>query len=257
MNHLFVIPMAGESRRFREAGYEVPKYMLPLDSETVLTWSLRSFSYYFDSSSFLIIYRDSPGVAEFVRRECERLRMRDVRFAALDRPTSGQAETVMRGLDQISVPCSRRITIFNIDTARPNYRLPDNKDFDISDSRHGGFLEVFEGAGNNWSFVRPEPGKPGITAETSEKRPLSNLCCTGIYGFASAGLFRFAYDNPPAALGEAERKERYVAPLYNTLIRNGHVIRYTTVRRDQVIFCGVPVEYEALIKANGALPSGI
>ena len=28
---MIVIPMAGESRRFREAGYDQPKYMLPLD----------------------------------------------------------------------------------------------------------------------------------------------------------------------------------------------------------------------------------
>ena len=39
-----IIPMAGESSRFFNAGYTVPKYMLPLGSETVFDKAIKSLA---------------------------------------------------------------------------------------------------------------------------------------------------------------------------------------------------------------------
>ncbi len=40
-------------------------------------------------------------------------------------------------------------------------------------------------------------------------------------------------------------RELYVAPLYNLLIREGRDIRHHLIGGDEVIFCGVPAEYDA------------
>ena len=40
---MFVIPMAGSSSRFFEAGFLLPKYQLLIGNETVFEWSVRSF----------------------------------------------------------------------------------------------------------------------------------------------------------------------------------------------------------------------
>lgn len=63
---MIVIPMAGLSRRFRDAGYDVPKYRLELHGQTVFARAVGSFRSLFDAEPFLFIVREEPGVAEFV-----------------------------------------------------------------------------------------------------------------------------------------------------------------------------------------------
>jgi hypothetical protein len=241
---MIVIPMAGMSSRFTQAGYKVPKYMLPARGRSVFAHAAASFEAYFDSYSFLFILRDIQGTADFVRAECAALGIREARIAILAAPTAGQAETVTLGLQQAGVSGETPVTIFNIDTFRPHFRFPSGFDLGAVD----GYLEVFEGSGANWSYVRPtEPGSDRV-AETAEKRPISNLCCTGLYHFRTAAMYldahaRFAAGGA-AALGLSEL---YVAPMYNLLIADGRDIRYDVITPDQVIFCGVPAEYDAFL----------
>lgn len=226
--------MAGRSQRFRDAGYTTPKHALTLGGESVFAHAVGSFASYFNSLPFIFITADA-GAEAFVRTEAVRLGITDWEVRRLQRPTAGQAETVELGLaghaDEVA------LTIFNIDTFRPGFEFPPRMaDLD-------GWLEVFPGTGANWSYVRPDPQQPDRVAETAEKRPISDLCCTGLYHFARAGDFRRALAaerlNPQAA-------ELYVAPLYNTLIREGARIGYSVIEPSDVIFCGVPAEYEAL-----------
>lgn len=238
---MIVIPMAGESRRFVEAGYSKPKYMLDLKGSPVFDHAVGSFSPYYDTVPFLFICRGPSSVRDFVAKRAEGLGIEQFTVALLEKVTSGQAETVLLGLDEAGVADDTPVSIFNIDTFRPGFRFPE----DPAISEADGYLEVFRGEGENWSFVRPA-GEATKALETAEKRPLSDLCCTGLYHFKQAEDFRYAYACPPAATSRAEEKERYVAPLYNTLIERGHDIRYQVVDLDSVIFCGVPAEYEAL-----------
>ena len=238
---MFVIPMAGESRRFADAGFKIPKYQLQAHGESVFSHAVRSFAHYFPTEPFLFVYRDVEGSGSFVRAECERLKIKHASFVTLDRMTKGQAETVALGLENAAVPDDEPIVIFNIDTFRLNYRYPDLAGAKAS---YDGYLEVVVGAGDNFSFVRPHADDSGLVCETSEKRPISNLCSTGLYHFRRSGDFRWAYANPCQPKGDAERKERYVAPLYNSLISRGNRIGFVIIEPASVISCGTPEEYE-------------
>ena len=241
---MIVIPMAGMSRRFTEAGYALPKYMLPLAGRSVFDHAVGSFQAYFDDLPFLFIARDVAGTQAFLERSCDALGIRDAAIVMLDEPTAGQAETVEMGLHRAGTGDGEALTIFNIDTFRPGFRFPAQPWSTASD----GYLEVFRGAGANWSYVRPSPDEPGLALETAEKRPISDLCCTGLYHFSRAGDFRQALAaeraNPAAA-------ELYVAPIYNHLIAAGRRIHYEVIDASEIIFCGVPAEYEALLAASG------
>jgi len=46
------------------------------------------------------------------------------------------------------------------------------------------FRNVTSASGANWSYVRPATPGSDRVAETTEKRPVSDLCCTGLYHFA-------------------------------------------------------------------------
>lgn len=233
---MIVIPMAGASQRFFDAGYATPKFRLDLNGASVFAHAVESFRAQFESHAFLFIV--AAEALEFVQGECRRLGVRDTRVVALSGPTAGQAETVERGLARTGDETP--LTIFNIDTFRPGFVFP-GPWYETLD----GWLEVFEGQGANWSYVRPAPGDDPIALETAEKQPISDLCCTGLYHFARAGDFRAALDQERAA---PQAKELYVAPLYNHLIRQGARVGYHRIARDEVIFCGTPQEYQDLIR---------
>jgi len=239
---MIVIPMAGLSRRFTEAGYDRPKYRLEAHGASLFDHAVLSFAAYFDSLPFLFVVRDMDDTPAFVSARCDALGIRRHRTVVLDQPTRGQAETVAIGLDRAAADGGSPVTIFNIDTFRPGFAFP------TFDRPVDGFLETFVGEGANWSFVRPGTAGSDRAAETSEKRPISPFCCTGLYQFARAGDFLDAFraeSRRPA--DELQGGELYVAPLYNRLIAAGRDIRFSVIPRGDVIFCGVPAEYDAVL----------
>jgi hypothetical protein len=237
---MIVIPMAGLSSRFTAAGYHEPKFMLPVRGKTVFDHAVGSFSAYFKILPFLFIARGDAHVSDFVRKSCTALGIKRAQIELLVEPTAGQAETVEKGLMGAGVPSDTPITIFNIDTFRPGFMFPEAPWSDAS----AGYLEVFRGSGSNWSYVRPAADGSGRVVETAEKRTISDLCCTGLYHFERAKDFL-------ASLSLERRQpstsELFVAPLYNHLIRGGQSVHYRVVRRSEIVFCGDPSEYQALL----------
>jgi hypothetical protein len=230
--------MVGRSSRFTAAGYTAPKYMLPLGGRPTFDFAVAGFRRFFSDTIFLFIVRDVAGTPAFVVERCRAIGIRRVRCAVLKAPTRGQAETVHLGIDEVGVGAEEPITIFNIDTFRPNFTYPE--------ATADGYLEVFVGSGTNWSFVGPDPTRPGGARRTTEKDPISDLCCTGLYHFGRRVLFDQAYtaelDRFSGSTGEL-----YVAPIYNHLIASGADIRYSVIPSSEVVFCGVPAEYELLL----------
>lgn len=234
---MIVIPMAGMSSRFFKAGFDKPKYMLDAHAKPLFDYAVESFKAYFSTEHFLFIIRDVYQTADFVKQRAEYLGIASFEVKVLDDETRGQAETVFLGTQHIEEKTTS-MTIFNIDTFRPDFRYP--KEI----TNWSGYLEVFTGSGDNWSFAKPISEQSTQVIETAEKRPISNLCSTGLYYFSSLSSFQDAYiDYLNKPQDEWEKGELYIAPLYNYLISKGEPIHYNLINRDEVIFCGVPDEY--------------
>ncbi|MFM5932094.1 MAG: capsular biosynthesis protein [Novosphingobium sp.] len=235
---MIVIPMAGASRRFSEAGYDRPKYMLDLLGRPLFDWAVASFAESFATRPFLFIIRASDGTPAFVADRVRALGIRQAEVVTLDRPTAGQAETVEAGLDGSTLAADDDLAIFNIDTIRPG--LDPSAMAGMS-----GWLEVFRGPGENWSFIEPDLADPARLARTTEKVRISDLCCSGLYHFARVDLFREALACERA---QPSSHELFVAPMYNHLIARGHRIGWREVPQTDVILSGVPAEYETLLR---------
>ena len=79
---------------------------------------------------------------------------------------------------------------------------------------------------------------------TTEKNPVSNLCCTGLYYFSNLSVFKDIFNEYSLRpQSEWEKAELYVAPLYNLLIKRDAYIGYDLINSEDVVFCGVPQEY--------------
>ncbi len=238
---MIIIPMAGLSSRFFEAGYNKPKYMLEAHDRTLFEHSVRSFERYFSNVPFVFIVRDVFNTPDFVKNSAEALGIAKFRIVILENETRGQAETVYLALKKLKIE-NGPITIFNIDTFRPGFKFPDSSL--IGD----GFLEVFEGTGDNWSFARPMNDNSMRVAETAEKKPISNLCSDGLYHFSNASDFIESFNEYKSRpRKEWTKGELYIAPLYNFLIKNNRNIFYSKIPASRVIFCGTPDEYQHIL----------
>lgn len=236
-----VIAMAGESRRFRAAGYSQPKYMLPLAGKTLFYHAIISFAAFFSTAHFWFLARGGDETRAFIAASCQELGLRHYHIVLLEHPTRGQAETVSLGLAG-KLAADAPLYIFNIDTFRPGWQKPAA----FAPEQVDGYLEVFKGSGMNWSYVKPGDKARQTVLETAEKQPLSDLCCTGLYYFNRWDAFH-STAHQAAAAGQAtwSEGELYIAPLYNRLIAANADIRYAVIPPEAVIFCGTPTEYDA------------
>lgn len=233
---IIIFPMAGLSSRFFKAGYKKPKYMLEVMRNSVFYNAVVGFKEYFNEYTFLFIYRDIFETRKFIENECKKLQIKNVIFIELDKETQGQAHTVMLGLEKAKISDNESILIFNIDTFRINYKLP-NFDYDRID----GYLEVFRADGRHWSFILP--GDDNNVLKTTEKERISNFCSSGLYYFKRTKDFKdiFYMIRKNNIL---IKNEFYIAPMYNYLIQKGKIIKYNEISIDDIKFCGTPEEYE-------------
>lgn len=231
-----IIPMAGLSSRFTKAGYTLPKYMLYVKNKSLFNLAVSSFSLYFETFNFVFVVRDVFDTPRFVKEECDLIGITHYQVVTLVQPTKGQAETVLKGIEGAHIADNEAILIFNIDTFRFGYKIPKHLE------KWDGYLETFVGTGDNWSYARTKDGTPeSKVVETAEKRPISQYCSTGMYYFKNTCDFVLSYETE---LASPTAKELYVAPLYNHLINRGKEIHISVIDRNEVLFCGVPQEYE-------------
>lgn len=238
---MFVIPMAGLSSRFFKAGYTIPKYQLDMNGKTVFQRSLDSFSAYYDTDTFVIILRDVYETKAFVENELKKMGVKDYHIVVLNEETAGQAETVYLGVKDIPNIDNEPMYIFNIDTFRYNFKKPNIAE------KCDGYLEVFQGEGEHWSFV--EAGDGDKVIRTTEKERISDLCSDGLYYFKNTSEFKALF-KVVKAKNLTTKGELYIAPMYNLMIAEGKDIRYVLIKDNEIDFCGTPDEYEAL-KASG------
>ena len=242
---MIVIPMAGLSRRFKESGYALPKYMLEADSKSLFAHSVASFEHYFNQEKFLFIALDVFGTKKFIETECVKLAIQHYQIIILDQPTRGQAETVYLGLKNAKIDPEEDLLIFNIDTFRYGFRWPLEFDLKCID----GYLETFIGEGKNWSNVLPTDKTLQTVKHTAEKQEISKYCCTGLYYWQRSEDFcKIFEDYQNRDVDQVQGGEYYIAPMYNSLIDDGKDVRYSVISKEEVTFCGIPREYISFLK---------
>lgn len=233
-----IVTMAGAGARFREAGYDLPKYQIRARGKTLFEWSMDSLLDYFaHASRCVFLARAGEDAAAFINAHFAAYGVERSTIIELDHLTDGQATTARIGVDAC-LP-HEPIMIYNIDTYVEPYVLR------YADISGDGYLPCFHAPGEHWSFARLN--KAGRVAEVAEKRRISDNCSLGAYYFSSGALYREAYD---ALYGEAApiKREKYVAPLYQYLIDSGRDVRISLVPHEAVHVLGTPAELQRFLE---------
>lgn len=156
-----IITMAGEGSRFKKAGYTQPKFMIPAKGRTLFEWSVISLSDFIgQDTAWHFVIRESDETRDFIEEQCEKQGIGYFTVTAVDRLTSGQAETAY--LVTETLPSEDEVLIYNIDT----YINPDY--VKRSAIKGDGCLYTFKAPGEHWSFARTD--QKGRVVEVTEKK---------------------------------------------------------------------------------------
>lgn len=208
-----VIPMAGKGSRFANAGFTQPKMLIEAAGRPMLYWALDSLAPHFSLKDIIFVcleeHLQDDKLENTIRAYCP-----DSRIVALPRITAGQTETVLEALS-CTVP-GKPLIIYNCDTYLKSFiRQTIHKMKELA----AGIIPVFRSDDPAFSYVLAD--ESGLVQMLKEKEVISSWATAGLYYFSSVRLFERAaglawYNTRPAP------EERYVAPLYNELIRLGH-----------------------------------
>jgi len=237
-----VITMAGLGSRFRDAGYNVPKYMIEARGRSLFEWSMESLKGYGSDNRYTFIVRKEDNAGDFIRSKADELGIKRVELIELDHQTDGQATTALLAAPKWE--SSEPLLIYNIDTYVEAYAM------NSEELRGDGFVPCFAGEGDHWSFVKLND--LGQAEEVVEKVRISDHCTLGAYYFKSCALYEQLYhefyeEGRCSVLTGAAGRERYVAPLYNYLISKGGEVYISDVAPDKVHVLGTPEELKVFI----------
>ena len=240
-----IITMAGFGQRFRDAGYDVPKYRIAVHDHTLLHWSLLSLKNFIAAGSKVVfIARAADNARDFIAGEMPGLCINDWSLVELPAPTDGQATTALKALPAIAA--DQPFLVYNIDTFVNPAALP------AAGPRGDGWVPCFPGAGAAWSFARATAGDTRII-EIREKKRISEDATIGLYWFRSGALYADLYRRFYASSERMEAGERYIAPMYNLLIEDGGAAHLHRVPLNAVYPLGIPADVEAFAKGPNPL----
>ncbi|MBO4902196.1 MAG: glycosyltransferase family 2 protein [Lachnospiraceae bacterium] len=237
-----VITMAGLGSRFREAGYQVPKYMIEAKGRTLFEYSMESLKGYGNDNTYYFIVRAEDQAESFIRSACAKLGIRHFEILELSHTTDGQATTALLAAPKWDKAAP--LLIYNIDTYVEAGEMR-------TDQLCGdGFIPCFQAPGDHWSFVKLDD--EGAAVEVREKERISDHCTLGAYYFRTCELYETLYrefyeEGRCSSLQGSAARERYVAPLYNYLIGKGGIVRICDVDADKVHVLGTPEELQVFL----------
>ena len=229
-----IIPIAGKASRFKAAGYITAKYLLPVCGKPVIAHIL---SYFEKTVPTLLILNREDSNRKQIEGILESFGFRDFQVVEID-DTDGQLTSVVNG-----VKASRYsdydgpVWIYNGDTIRRK-ELPYSL---LEENECEGFIEVFKEEGSHWSFV----DSLGKISMITEKKRISDYCCTGLYGFKNLKkVIRYVDSDSVVKL----KNELYVSGVYQNILGDKMSVWAFETDRNDFLLCGTPQEYEKVLK---------
>lgn len=219
-----VVPMNGKGQRFKDAGFTVPKPMIPLQGVPM-------------------IYRVDKNVESkriyrmlFVTREDFNYSLPG-QVLQLDHETEGAVSTMLEaehliGRDDpmVIANCDQLIQDFDID--------------DFISKAEDCSVTVFKSQVPHHSYVKV---KDGLVTEVAEKKVISDLAICGIYFYRKSKYF---FDNAKKMIAANDRTngEFYNSPVFNYIIKEGLKVNVYEVPAEKQHNIGTPEELETFNK---------
>lgn len=220
-----ILTAAGKYSRFREAGYNIPKYLLPFGNRSILSEILHNLVHNpVVEKVYLIVNREDEPFLGHVRKIMEAHGL-DKDNIVLMPDTKGQAETAYKALNHIQPKGA--VLFHNADTILYNRDL---EAIATTLKECKGYIDVFKSQNHAYSYVVE---KEGMVSMISEKVLVSDLATSGLYGFKDAEEFLLYEDG-----------FTYISEVYRDMIRSGCSVKTGKVHDEKdTIVLGTPEDY--------------
>jgi dTDP-glucose pyrophosphorylase len=223
---MIVVPIAGESRRFIEAGFMGPKWAINIGNCSMLELAISSIMKIRSNDEDILVIVQQKDL-KYLERILPNEILEITTICVLKAITRGQADSVIQGLGEISYPKSQRLIIWCGDSYISALD-PKLKNF------KGNHLVLSKLEGNQWSFAQVSSG---LVKKTTEKIKISEFASVGLYFFESIETFMNLNLNL-----DLQANETYIAPLYNQLIRAKNNVTYSIIKKEDFYSFGTPEE---------------
>lgn len=238
-----VVPMAGRGQRFVDAGYTLPKPLIPVLGMPMIELVIRNLTPDTPHRFHFLIQRahdTSYGLSDKLAAWAPGCTVTHV-----DGITEGAACTVLLARDLIDSDAP--LMIANCD----QYIDADINAYLAALGDAAGLIMTMWADDPKWSFVRRD--NTGRVVQVVEKEVVSNEATVGIYNFAKGRDFVRAADAMITA-GNRVNGEFYVAPAYDTLIAEGARIDCFDIGSvgKGMHGIGTPADLEAFLKTDVA-----
>ncbi len=212
-----VIPMAGKGSRFANAGYSLPKPLIPvMDHKPMIQMVIESIPNRDKHKFIFIVQREH--IDKYHIDAMLRILVPKCAIVVLDEITEGAACTVLKARRWIEN--TDPMLIINSDLYIPNFKL----------EKQGNIIYTIESVHPSFSFVKTVQmpsnwfGYDSMVTEVTEKIPISNRATIGAYQWDEGVDFVRLADQMIAA-DRRFNNEFYVAPVYNEAL-NQHMLVY-------------------------------
>ncbi|MCU0956689.1 MAG: glycosyltransferase family 2 protein [Hydrogenophaga sp.] len=214
------LPMAGRGQRFADAGYDLPKPLIPIHGHPMIEVVIENLRPSIPHRFIFLVLREHAqtyGIDDKLRQwapGCE--------IVFVDQVTQGAACTVLLARDLIDN--DDPLMIANCD----QYIDTDIDAYLAAMGEADGLIMTMWADDPKWSFVGRDA--TGRVVEVVEKKVVSNEATVGIYNFRRGSDFVRAVDAMVAA-DLRVNGEFYVAPAYDQLIAKGAQIECFDIGR--------------------------
>ncbi len=234
-----LMPMAGLGSRFANAGFELPKPLIPVDNMPMFHKALSSIENIKADKSFYFVIRqqhvEEQGLDQLIKEA-----LSEANIVILPEMTRGAAETALAAAPQLNPNDGLIIMDCDLWFQSADYNHMVENCLADKDNISGGLLTF---TANNPRYSYAKFGNDNIVTETAEKQVISDHAITGAYFFATAREFIDAANQLLAQPVNDKMPEYYLSLLYNILINDGKKIKAATV--DEFASFGTPEELAA------------
>lgn len=236
-----VIPMAGRGSRFANAGYTLPKPLISVKNKVmieVVTENLRPQC----EHRFIYLCLEEHIKKYNLERVLGEISSNCI-IVPVSHVTEGAACTVL--LAEKYIDNDNPLMIANSD----QYIDIDINEYLIAQKNCDGIIMTMTAHDNKWSFIKYDEN--GFVIDVREKEVISDEATVGIYNFLRGADFVSGARNM-IEKNLRVNNEFYVAPVYNSLIKEGKKFKYYNIGTiDNGMYgLGVPEDLERFLNSE-------
>jgi dTDP-glucose pyrophosphorylase len=233
-----LMPMGGLGSRFANAGFTLPKPLIPVDKMPMFIKAITSLDKVkLDKEFFFVIrkeHADEQSLDKLIRQA-----LPEAKVIIITELTKGAVETALKAKDYLNENNALIVMDCDLWFSSEGYERLIAEGIKDSVNLSGGLLTF---ASNNPRYSYAVVDENGYVQKTAEKEVISNNAITGAYFFSQAKSFIDAAGTLINRPISSEMPEYYLSLLYNILLENGKNIKAAQV--DEFASFGTPEELQ-------------